>query len=125
MLLDKEKTLFQRGVNGNILPLTVEIDGDPQKRSIEIIPLSYLDVRNIFEKMDEKNNVPAEIQLEMIRKYIVNPLYSDIEIKTLTPIWVNRLFNTILMNSQITAKEEVGSEKKNSGTLKTEKDTDR
>ena len=125
MLLDKEKTLFQMGVNGNILPLTVEIDGDPQKRSIEIIPLSYLDVRNIFEKMDEKNNVPAEIQLEMIRKYIVNPLYSDIEIKTLTPIWVNRLFNTILMNSQITAKEEVGSEKKNSGTLKTEKDTDR
>ena len=117
-ILNKDETLFQRGQDGKVLPKMVAIVDDPQKHEIKMVPLLYVDFRNVFEHLNEKNNVPVELQLSMIKKCIIEPEYSDADLQVMTPIWVNRLFNTIIINSQITENMD-GNEKKNSDIMET------
>ena len=109
MLLKKEETLFDRDDLGELIPKIVELESDPEKRSIKITPITRGEWLKLREGSKDSETTKDQ-DIEIISKHCIDPKWDAKEIDSLKPVFVNCIVNTILLHSglKFDSKKEVG-----------------
>jgi len=95
MYLEKEKTLFGRDEEGNILPVEVELELLEDKPKIKVTPMTKGELNKLWTEV-AGGNTTVEQDEEIILKHCVQPKYTEDEVKVMKPQFSSAIVTAIL-----------------------------
>jgi len=114
-IINKEDTLYQRDEDGNIKSIKVHIEkmgGD-----VIVIPLTRQELNNLWKDLPEKEKTTKDQDAELILKHILEPKFTEDDIKGMKPLVALRLINAIMEASgAIGAVEDESGKNSKSGS---------
>lgn len=119
MVLNRNKTLFDRDEKGSLIPKEVELvideTDDLQKQfvgeTIFIIPMSRGEIKKMFSEvsiLSKSGDTKSERDLdaEIVIKYCIEPKYTEEDVKYMKNSYVSMIVNTILEFSGVVGNKK-------------------
>jgi hypothetical protein len=104
--LTKERSLFARDENGNLLPVEIELELLEDKPLVKVIPLTKGEIKRIYSETQGGDTTKNQDD-EIILKNCVNPKYDEKEVKALKPIVANAIVTAIMSISLGVSQDEI------------------
>ena len=108
VLLDKDKILFNRNEDGELLPVTVKLEllESEETQEIKIKPLTRGKIQEISIKLQDKQ-LSSEVENEILLKHCIEPSFSDDELKRLPPTYSNAIVIAVFATSLGISQKEL------------------
>lgn len=104
--LNKEKTLFLRDGEGNLLPQEIELELLDDKPTIKAIPVLRGDLQKIQNAKDNPEEA-KEIDKQIILNNCIEPKYTEAEAKILKPDVANAIVLAVMSISVGKTQKEI------------------
>jgi len=108
-MLTAKDMVFQRGEDGNLLPIEVELEVLPDKPKVKVRPLSRGKLQEIYQKAtSEDPATKIQADNDVIVNGLVEPLMTEEQIKDMKPQYAAAIATAILSESLGISQDEVG-----------------
>lgn len=104
--LEKDKTLVKRDETGSLIPIEVTLELLKDKPKVKLIPLLKGELQKIYKMSDEEK---SKADINMILKNVIEPSYTEEEIKDIKPDIYGSLTTAILSISTGMSQEDINN----------------
>ena len=104
--LTKERSLFSRDENGNLLPVEVTLELLKDKPTIKVIPMTVGEIKRLYTESKNAETTKSQDN-EIILKHCIEPRYTEDEIKFLKPAVAGAIVTAIISISTDVSQEDI------------------